>query len=511
MKNIYIYLGICISVLLSSCGKDFLTVRPIEDLTGNNFWQSKNDVDMYLRGLYADLRTQTTSCIFFPGTGDFRLAPINRNAGSNATGQHMNHLSYLRSNSLDGLFNQYRGSTRDWAPTNDPFGFHVIRNWRGFYNIIAKANIAVYEIDRMESGLTEQQKSESIADAKFMRNLCYFFLVRLFGDVPYYTEAYHSKAIGRTNMLEVLANVSSDLESFYKELPWTYDDPLLVGTKANRGAAIALLMHVNMWRAGFSTESKNSYYEKVVAFGQEIMEQNGGAYALLPLKDTKEIFKGRSKEGLFEIVQNFNYGELFFIGATYADNVIRAPWKPSVPNSYIHYDPKFIKNMYPEDAADGRKTTWFQEDIYATNNRFVMLKYVNIFVEEGEDANPDDNQIVFRYVDPILMRAEALAELGRDAEARSIVNIVRTRAEASMIESSGDDLKDDIWWERVRELLGEGHFFYDLVRTKKALNDKYTHNPIPLAAFNAGAWTWPIDRQALVNNPYMTLNTYWNN
>ena len=511
MNKIFIYIALFFTLFASSCGKDFLTVKPIEDLTGNNYWQSRNDVDMFIRGLYADFRTQTMSGLFFPGTGDFRLAPINRNAGSNATGQHMNHLSYLRFNDLNGLFNQFYIPGMTWGVNNDNFGFHRVRNWKGFYDIIAKANIAVYEIERMEIGLSEVQKEAYIAEAKFMRNLSYFFLVRLFGDVPYYTEAYHSKAIGRTPMLTVLANINDDLESFYKELPWTYDDPTLVANRANRGAAIALLMHTNMWIAGFTNESKTPFYERVDDLGKEIMEENGGAYALLPLKDTKVIFKGRSKEGLFEIVQNFNYGELFSITATYADNVIRAPWKPSVPNSYIHYDPKFMKNMYPEDAADGRKTTWFQEDIYATSNRFVMLKYVNIFVEEGEDQNPDDNQMVFRYVDPIMLRAEALAELGRDNEARDVINIVRLRAEASLITSSGDDLKDEIWWERVRELIGEGHYFYDLVRTKKAINEDYTANPISLAAFNAGAWTWPIDRVALVNNPYMTLNTYWNN
>src|SRR5690606_31612837 len=95
------------------------------------------------------------------------------------------------------------------------------------------------------------------------------------------------------------------------------------------------------------------------------------------------------------------------------------------------------------------------------------------------DFNPDDNHIVFRYVDPILLRAEALAELNRDEEARQVVNVVRNRAGASPATvETGEELKDFIWWERVRELMGEGHFFYDLVRTKKVINSDYTSAPM---------------------------------
>ncbi|SMG51072.1 RagB/SusD family nutrient uptake outer membrane protein [Sphingobacterium psychroaquaticum] len=511
MKRLFIYIVSFAALFMSSCGKDFLTVRPIDDLTGNNYWQTPDDVRMFVQGLYANFRHATMNHAFFPGTGDLRCAPTVRNAGSNAAGSFMNHISYLRNNDLNGLFNQYNNPSRAYGDRNDFFGFHNIRNWSRFYTVIAKANIAIYEIERLENVISDSEKKRFVAEATFMRNLSYFFLVRLFGDVPYYTEAFHSKSIGRSPMLEVLEKVYTDMQTKYKDLPWTYEDPTVIGNRAMRGGALALMMHINMWLAGFSDADKDKYYERVNTLGKELMEENQGAYELLPLKDTKQIFKGRTKEGLFEIVQNYNYGELFHISATYADYVLRAPYKALVTASYIHYEPRFMKKMYPEDAVDERKTFWFQEDIYATSNRFVFLKYANIFVAEGEDGNPDDNAIVFRYADAILLRAEALAELGRDQEARTVVKVVRDRAKAIEIEDSGKDLKDAIWWERVRELLGEGHYFYDLVRTKRILNSEYTSNPISLAAFNEGAWTWPIDRVALVNNPYMKLNTYWNN
>src|SRR5690606_14191371 len=102
-------------------------------------------------------------------------------------------------------------------------------------------------------------KKQFIAEAVFMRNPSYFFLVRLFGDVPYYTEAYFSEAVGRTSMLEVLENIYQDMLAHYQNLPWTYEDPTIVGNKAMRGAALSLVMHTNMLLAGFSETNKQTY------------------------------------------------------------------------------------------------------------------------------------------------------------------------------------------------------------------------------------------------------------
>ena len=119
---------------------------------------------------------------------------------------------------------------------------------------------------------------------------------------------------------------------------------------------------------------------------------------------------------------------------------------------------------------------------------------------------------MFRYAEAILLRAEALAELGQDGEAKKMLNIVRTRAEAPpYIGSGGQNLKDFIFMERSRELVGEGHHFFDLVRTRRILNYLWTYNPITLDQFNRGGWTWPISSNALNNNPYMVLNMYWIN
>ncbi|MBB2952997.1 MULTISPECIES: RagB/SusD family nutrient uptake outer membrane protein [Sphingobacterium] len=500
MKRTLIYtLLLGASLSLSSCGKDFLNITQIDRLTGNNYWTNKGDVDQYMGGIYSTFREATMTNIFFPASGDLRCAPISRTSATSGPGR--DYISLLRQNNLNMLF----ARQADFSY----FGFPQITKWNEFYKMVQNSNIVIYQLENKDMPfLSEAQKNAYKAEAIFMRSLAYFFMVRLYGDIPYYTTV-NTDPLPRTNMLTVLKNISADLDASYKELPWTYDDPSVVAVKAMRGSAIALNMHINMWIAGFTNEDKAPYYEKVAAQGKELMEENEGAYALLELSRTREIFKGRTKEGLFEIVQNFNYGESFHLSASYSDYVLHAPNKVT-EKSYIYYESKFMEKMYPPSEQDLRKTFWFDEDIYATNGDFQCLKFANVFMEEGEDNNPDDNQMIFRYSDPILLRAEALAELNRDDDARTVVNVIRKRAEATDITDSGEDLKDAIWWERVRELLGEGNFYYDLVRTKKVLNSEYTTATMSVAAFNSGGWTWPIDKAALINNPFMKLNNYWN-
>lgn len=510
MRKLIISLSVIGVLLLASCGKEFLNVSPSDNLSGNNYWKSEEDVDKFMVGIYKTFRAitmgrpssnQNTNRMFFPGTADFRCAPIVRTSQSSGSGR--DYLTHLKNNNINALFNG----------NYDYFAFKEIPKWNDFFKMIQAANIVYYEMDNMEPGLISAASVERYkAEAVFLRNLAYFFMVRVYGDVPYYTEAYHSTAIGRTNMVTVLEKGLEDMKAHYKNLPWTYEDPSIVGNRAMRGAAITLMMHMNMWVAGFTPKDKTVNYNEVVALGVEIMSENQNSYELLPLERTKEIFKGRTREGLFEIVQNLNYNETFSITAPYADYFLRYPNKNiAIQNSYLYYESKFMEELYPIGGQDSRKDVWYDEEIYSTNGKMQCLKFLNVFMEEGEDFNPDDNQVVFRYVDPILLRAEALAELNREGEAREIVNIVRSRAKASLaVSETGQELKDFIWWERVRELIGEGHFFYDLVRTKKILNTDYTSSAMSVEAFNKGAWTWPIDRAALTNNPFMTLNNYWN-
>lgn len=500
-KYIYIISVIFFFLNISSCGKDFLDVAPIDNLAGNNFWKTQEDVESFTLSIYNRFRNVTmVNTPFFMATAELRGAPVNTNPEHDFN----EYVGFLRNNQLGQLLSNFRYSGDS--------GFRRITQWGKFYEVIQLSNILYEKVDDVSAGeLSEVQLKSYKAEAIFMRNLTYFYLVRLYGDVPYYTKAFNEAPLPRLNMLEVLKNGIAELEAIKNDLPWSYEDSSLVAVRAMRGSVIALLMHMNLWAAGFDEDNDTTiYYQKVADLGQEIMEENGGAYQLISLQNSKEIFSGGSKEGLFEIVQNVNSNENFDLNSIYSNFVVKTPLV-AYNTPFLFYDVNFMRRIYPPTETDLRKELWYDENLYSSNGTQQFFKFVNPFQNtNGQLTSNIGNQIVFRYTDAVLLRAEALAKLNRDSEAQTIVNLIRNRAGAENFVTSGTALKNDIYWERVRELMGEGHYFYDLVRTRRVVDGNFSFAPISLSAFKEGAWTWPIDPTALENNPYITLNQYWN-
>src|SRR3546814_13542816 len=93
-------------------------------------------------------------------------------------------------------------------------------------------------------------------------------MVRLYGDVVYYTDAYHSEPLPREDMVSVINKSIADMKAHKDDLPWTYADPALRGVRASRGGAVALLMNMNMWNAGFDETNQTAYYTETAKIGR---------------------------------------------------------------------------------------------------------------------------------------------------------------------------------------------------------------------------------------------------
>lgn len=491
-----------VSLLVFSGCDSFLDVENIDELSGNVFWKDKGDVEGFTLSIYFKFREAVMqNSGFLPATGDLRCAPVIPSFSDR-------QFNYLRSNDLGTLIAQY--------------GDYVeITRWDKLYEVISSANILLEEVDNMDAGaLTNIDAQRYKAEGVFMRNLAYFFLVRLYGDVPYYTEAYNVASLPRLPMVEVLQNCSRELEEMLtsdgdvRVLPWTYEDASKVAVRAMRGSVVALMMHINLWLAGFDENNAASYYTNIVALGKDIT-QNGG-YELLDLDRTRAIFSGGSKESLFEIVQNINSNETFKYEAVFSNYMIPSGLGKNYPRAYYMSD--FLIDIYPPAETDSRSTAWFR-NIYTSDvpinydDARWFVKFLNTYTDsDGNFTSNKGNQVIFRYADVLLMYAEAAAKLGgaNEVVARDMLNEVRLRAGAELASSSGTDLQNQIYWERVRELIGEGQYYYDLVRTHKIYNSAFCYYPISRSSFDKGAWTWPIHKDALLNNPHMRLNQYWN-
>ncbi|WP_443938700.1 RagB/SusD family nutrient uptake outer membrane protein [Pedobacter sp. MW01-1-1] len=500
----YLLLALLVLFITPGC-KKFLNVEPIDALSGNNFWQTKADVEGFTNGIYSRLRNKIGSQVMMPAL-DIRANFVKVVATIDNNGN--NTFNNLISNNLKSV------ST---GTTTYDVRLQAIMNWKAWYDIIAACNILYYEVDNVPAGnLSTAEKNKYKAEAVFMRNLSYMFLCKLFGDAVYYTEAYNGKALPRTPQLEVMKKCIADMSAAKDDLPIAYSDQSLIGFRPTRGSAVALLMHLNMWAAAWDNGDKSVYYTAVLALAKEMATYTN--YTLLPINDenTRKIFKGRSSENLFGVLQEYNYGEIFNTYANYTHFFSHYPYRGTATKttSFMTYEKDYITKLFPAGTTDARLTSWF-ENYSADNNTFQFKKYSNIYglgTGASLTAYSDDSAIIFRLPDVLLLAAEAAAELSDDATAQGYLNQVRAAANAPTINTSGDALKDDIYKERCRELIGEGQFFFDLVRTKRIISTEYSKAVVSVSNFNAGAWTWPLIISATERtaNPNLVGNNFWN-
>lgn len=505
---------------LMGCEK-FINVEPIDSLSGNNYWKDEGDAETFTLEIYRLFREATLL------KGPYFIMGELRNGMAKKTQSFPNRwdISYAANGDVPTLVSTIRppsgtDADRFWQSHVE---WDILDDWKPFYKVVQSSNILYENVLR----LADNNKSISSAivkkyqaEAVFMRCLTYFFMIRLYGDVPYYTNAYNDKPLPRTSHIKIANMCLEELAAIKDDLPWTYEEPANRGVRAMRGSVIALMMHLNMWAAGFDVGNEQRYYEQTDQLGDELSQigvMHEKAYALVPISRIKEIFQGRSRESLFEISNSVNYQGFvpaksrkmipFYVldGFTVRLNQDRV-------NAEMAYWPQHIEKLYPEGEPDGRIGQWFDESNWKSGDgKFRCFKFVNFEFDGANTAENYANSImVFRYAESLLLHAEACVGLDNKVKAVSLLNQVRERANASLYPVNGhESLSQAIFYERAKELMGEGYYFFDLVRTKRILSGEYTMAPMSFSAFNAGAWTWPISREAFKNNPHMSFN-YWN-
>lgn len=497
MKIKYIIPIVFILFCMTTSCKKFLYVKPIDQLSGNNFWQDKADAEAAINGAYRLLLNKFTASTLY-NDGDFRAG--------NWNWFNKRNFKALSENRMLSADLNYQDNTAD--PAN---------SWIDFYRAIATANLCIDRIpDIDDPSLSETDKRALVAEAKFIRAFTYFWMVRLYGDVPLQFDPYDQSKKPRTDMITILDTCIHDLDKSKENLPVSYHDPTNRAVRATRGAALTLMSNMYMWKAGFDSTNRASCWQHAADLAKEVMDMK--TYELLPYTDfdaVQIVFKGRSKEGIFEFSLNANYGT--------ASHSLISQWTLHEP--YLHTDPNLyggfgseitprasmIDKMYPQGVPDKRFDLWFDDPYSLQNPQSAMfLKYAS--VEDAQTRDFDANYIFFRYAGLILLRAEALANLGQSGEAIILLNKIRERAGTPAYTGGGGTaLADAIFKEREKELMGEGWLWYDLVRTKRVLDPNETSNYLTQDEFEKGAWTWPVPSAAIQDNPLIKQTIFWLN
>jgi hypothetical protein len=359
--------------------------------------------------------------------------------------------------------------------------------WQSSYTGISRANLAIERIPEIK--MDKSVKNRLIAEARFLRGLYYFNLVRLFGDVPLilsYSPSIDDYLVPRTAARTVYDTIVQDFQRASTVLPLAYSGDK---GRATRGAALGLLAKVHLTLGEWDQAAKKS---------KAVMDLN--VYSLWAdfAGNFKEANKN-GKESVFEVQ--------FFTGIQAENTRIVISGLPA-----IYAFPAGVGIMIPTtdllssfEPGDHRyEVTFFDEFNYFGHYTFephIWKHWDQTAYTPQETGKSGANFPVMRYSEIKLIYAEALNELnnGPTQEAYDAVNEVRARArngnDTVLLDLGGlsqQEFRDAVLKEKRCETVNEGQRWFDLVRTgklveyvKRAKGDKANpqpfnnHFPIP--------------------------------
>lgn len=366
-------------------------------------------------------------------------------------------------------------------------GLRILQIWQQHYAAIKKANIAIDTIPNIKFDATLNKRL--VAEAKFLRALYYFNLVRLYGDVPLVLHDQTSinlsdLQVPRTATATVYNQIETDLTAAAVDLPNNYTGAD-VG-RATAGAAYSLLAKV------YLTERK---WDKAVTQAEAVINGPYGydlfanyADVFLPATENgkEHIFSAQFKsnsqgQGNNQAPRSVLNGIPGMVGS-YADQVVfyTVPdaTKPGGVDKFFS-----IYKLYP--ANDKRKRVSFVTRFQSpTTNLYYgklndatiandSIPFFNKYFDPGVAANEAEsgaNVHIIRFSDVLLIHAEAENELnGPTAKAYASINRVRKRA--GLDDLSGLDqaaFRDAVYLERRLEFVFEYQRWFDLIRERDA-------------------------------------------
>ncbi len=441
-----------VALFFPSCGEEFVTQEFENGVVSESFFQNASDAEQAVTAIYDIIGSRG---MYQEGNwviGDATSDDINELTGDNG--------DY-------GTF--YRAASDYRWETNNPYS---TTKWFDGYKGIFRANILLQELPEIE--MDNALKTRFEGEAKFLRALYYFNLIQAFGDVPLVTTILTREEyleLARTDKQIIYAQIEQDLMDAATLLPVDAGDP--VG-RATKGAANGLLSRVYLYQDKW-TEAANA--AKLVIDG-------GGGYNLVATEDFKNMFNGsleNSQESLFEF-QSVSFAPGAWSGT---ENIYSFFWSPVIGWANW-YSPSVGSQEQFEDGDIRRKASLLivgvgdaidtdgdgiEEPFPSGNmngnyfNNANVRKFLPINKNLADANSYDVNFPILRYAEILLNYAEAQNENGNATEALSAVNEIRNRAMVPIFtETDQGLLRELIREERRRELLFEGHRFFDLHR-----------------------------------------------
>jgi starch-binding outer membrane protein, SusD/RagB family len=450
---------LCVFILITGCS-EFLQKDPQGDLTQTSFPTSASDALQATNAVYAAVRN------WYYNSGGYPILDI------------MSDDAYKGSNKNDQLSTVGAFDNFTFNTTADGLD----RWWATLYEGIKWANVVIEKVPPISMDTT--LRNRYIGEARFLRGLFYFDLVRAWGGVPEVTTLNPPMRLERATKEDIYSLIISDLT--YAETHLTKRSELSSSElgRATIGAAEALLARLYLFQGDFPNAE---------LYAMKVIQSN--EYSLEPeFLDANGVNGNNGVESIFEVgalgVEDYGGG-----GAQYANTqgVRGTPnrgWgfnRPSVDlrKSFEAGDPRLKGTII--DLGDTIDGVYIKGNPDPANDPVVTVDLngdtVNIQCYNRKVWTPGDNtptqwshhRRLIRYADVLLMAAEALNENDNQTDALMYLNLVRQRARGGnnlilpdITTTNKDLLRDKIMLERRHELALEGSRFWDLVRTGKA-------------------------------------------
>lgn len=400
----------------------------------------------------------------------------------------------------------------------------MVRNWwNGLYSVIAQTNLVLDNVPRI-SPMDETRKQQILGEARFLRAWAYFYLVRLYGDVPLIKNAQTIESPDffppRTPAEEVYNFIVEDLTlAEAAGLPWQD-----ASGRASNGAVKSLLSKVYLTMAGFPLNKGAAYYRLAADKALDVIT-NGGYRLFATYAELHTLSTENEGEFIWEIQYL----------SSVAGNPLQQVLLPSFKDVSAYSDemgsttpvPQFYQSYAAGDLRAKDRQGFFYTSYYSGGDG--ALKALNapyIFKHFDVVANgtlgtrgttqSDLNYTQIRYADILLVYAEAQnrADGAPNATAIKAVNDIRDRADLAPIGAlSQTAFEQEVWNQRWHELCYEGITWFDMVRLRKAYDPvnntfvdfvgyRFPDNPtIVLAERHL---LFPLPTAEMRNNPNLT-------